>query len=323
MNNDLLQQVRSSCAAVAGRAASVRIITDSIPAYASRLPPAETSGPLPSPDPSCHYLGYGDDTTAFFLTLDAINFGSGYFPWLHKLNGLSGYFTVASHLHTHFQEHGPFSARQLSEITADDCMRLFRQDGGGTPVRELMKLFAVALNSLGAYLEEHFGGSFAGLVAAAENSAERLVNLLIRMPLFDDGAIYEGMQTRFFKRAQITAADLFLAFGGQGPGRFDDIDRLTIFADNLVPHVLRLDGILHYDEDLLARIERGDEIPAGSPEEIEMRACAVHACELLVNELRRTGRKVNAMLLDQYLWNRGQLPDYRKHPRHRTRTVFY
>ena len=52
------------------------------------------------------------------------------------------------------------------------------------------------------------------------------------MPFFDDRG--------FYKRAQIAANDLHLA----GVVDFADIDRLTIFADNLVPHVLRLDGVL-------------------------------------------------------------------------------
>jgi hypothetical protein len=87
--------------------------------------------------------------------------------------------------------------------------------------------------------------------------------------------------------------------------------------------VLRLDGVLGYDAELLSRIEREVEIAAGSQEEIEIRACAVHACELLVDELRRLGQNVNPMKLDQFLWNRGQLPEFKIHPRHRTRTVFY
>ena len=53
-----------------------------------------------------------------------------------------------------------------------------------------------------------------------------------RMPFFDD--------VGFWKRAQIVPNDLALA----GVAEFDDLDRLTIFADNLVPHVLRVDGVL-------------------------------------------------------------------------------
>ncbi|MCX5833911.1 MAG: hypothetical protein NTV99_05285, partial [Deltaproteobacteria bacterium] len=114
------------------------------------------------------------------------------------------------------------------------------------------------------------------------------------------------------------------AFGGDGWGRFDDLDRLTIFADNLVPHVLRVDKILAYDVHLASRIDREELIPAHSQEEIEIRACSVHAVELMVQALRESGENVTAMNLDYLLWNRGQEPYYKNiGPRHRTRTVFY
>jgi hypothetical protein len=98
---------------------------------------------------------------------------------------------------------------------------------------------------------------------------------------------------------------------------------LTIFADNLVPHVLRVDGILQYTDKLAARIDAGHLIPAGSPEEVEIRASALHAAELLVAALRSRGQPVSAMGLDYVLWNRGQQPYYKARPRHRTRTIFY
>ena len=119
----------------------------------------------------------------------------------------------------------------------------------------------------------------------------------------------------FYKRAQLTAADLSLARVGE----FNDLARLTIFADNLVPHVLRMDGVLRYDASLLERIDREELILAGSPEEQEIRACALHAVELL----RQHVDPVNSMQLDYILWNRGQARAYKARPRHRTRTVFY
>jgi len=71
----------------------------------------------------------------------------------------------------------------------------------------------------------------------------------------------------------IAAADLHRA----GVARFADLRALTMFADNLVPHVLRLDGVLAFDPDLVDRIDREELIAHGSPEEVEIRACAVHA----------------------------------------------
>ncbi|MCP4687549.1 MAG: hypothetical protein GY859_05825, partial [Desulfobacterales bacterium] len=98
---------------------------------------------------------------------------------------------------------------------------------------------------------------------------------------------------------------------------------LTIFADNLVPHVLRVDNVLLYDEALAAHIDAGALIPAGSPEEIEIRACALHAVELIKRELNASGGNATSSGLDYLLWNRGQRPYYKAIPRHRARTVFY
>jgi hypothetical protein len=236
---------------------------------------------------------------------------------------MSGYFTIASSLTDYFATYGPFSAHQLARLTAADCLRIFDQDPNNAPILELMQLFATALNDLGHYLLQRFEGSFVRLVECANASAERLVQLLTEMPFFNDVALYEGIRVPFYKRAQLTAADLWIAFAGQGPGKFEDLEQLTIFADNLVPHVLRMDGILQYENDLAQRIDCEELIPAGSAEEVEIRACAVHAVELLSMELRQRGQDVPPMKLDYLLWNRGQQPYYKAHPRHRTRTVYY
>jgi len=144
------------------------------------------------------------------------------------------------------------------------------------------------------------------------------------MPYFDDVAIWNGRAVPFMKRAQLTAADLGLAFAYEGWGRFDDLAELTIFADNLVPHVLRIDGVLSYDRHLLARIAAGEPLKAGSPEEIEIRAAALHAVELLKQHLHQAGHtQITSMALDYLLWNRGQAARYKAAPRHRARGVFY
>ena len=36
---------------------------------------------------------------------------------------------------------------------------------------------------------------------------------------------------KLYKRAQILIADLWACFEGQGPGMFNDIDSITMFAD--------------------------------------------------------------------------------------------
>ncbi len=317
----LLEQVRAGCKTVVERAAHIRINYDLIPSYAAALPDVKTI--QPEHDRASHYLGQGDDTAAFFLTLDSINFGSGYFPHLQKRPGMSGYFTVASCLNDRFKKKGPLSALELTRLTPEECAQIFEQDPDNKPIGELMRLFAKALNDLGWYLQQDFNGSFTELIEAAGASAERLMQLLIGMPYFYDVELYDAVEVSFYKRAQLAAADLSLAFEGQGLGRFDDLQNLTIFADNLVPHVLRVDKILLYTEALISRIDAEKLIPAGSAEEIEIRACALYAVELLKKALNVSGHKMTSMGLDFMLWNRGRQPQSKAIPRHRSRTVFY
>jgi hypothetical protein len=317
----LTEQVRTACNAVADLSTHVHINYDHLASYASLLPIEREQ--YPELDPQSHYLNRGDDTAAFFLILDTINFGSGYFPLLSKRPGMSGYFTVAHSLNDFYKNRGPLTAEDLTHLTIEDCTGIFAQDPANKAVAELMQLFTTALNDLGHYLLESFDGSYIALIEAAGSSAERLVQLLMKMPFFNDVALYDNLKVPFYKRAQLMAADLSIAFQGEGLGTFNDLYTLTIFADNLVPHVLRVDNVLFYEEVLSARIDAGELIPFGSAEEIEIRACAVHAVELLKEELNRIGYGVTSLDLDYLLWNRGQQPYYKARPRHRTRTVFY
>src|SRR4051812_29046536 len=203
MESGLLERVRVACEAVASRADHVRIDHRLVRSYAASLPLDTVA--LPVLEPTLHYLGHDDDTLAFVLTLDAINFGSGYFPLLRKRPGLSGYFTIAASLNDYFNEHGPLSAQRLARLTAEDCTKIFGQDLDNEPIRELMQHFATALNDLGRFLVDRFDGSFAGVVEAAGSSAERLVQLLVEMRYFNDVEPWNGLEVPFYKRAQLTA----------------------------------------------------------------------------------------------------------------------
>jgi hypothetical protein len=296
----LVDEIRAACAAVAGRARHVRIVEAAIERYARTLP----SESPPAPDLGGASL---EERAAFSLTLNAINFGSGWFPTLRKPPGLSGFRTVEAAL----RARGPWTAPELSALETPEVAATFGQD----PTHELMALFTLALRELGNRLTVEYFGRFLGLVRSAEGSAERLAETLARWPTWMDVSSHEGQRVPFYKRAQIAAADLHLA--GIAPA--SDLARLTLFADNLVPHVLRLDGVLEVDERIVRRIDEGLLLEHGSPEEVEIRACALQAVELLVAAHGDT----TATAVDNALWNRGALPRYKARPRHRARTTAY
>lgn len=296
---DLCAQVRRSCAELASEARWVRIDGDALERAADAW---SVGGPATEPqelDPEIHYVdGVAEDVAAYVIVLDAINFGSGWFPTLRKRPGLSGYSTIASALKDKFHKDGPWAAHELRAIDAASLARVLGQPQG----HQLMALYAEALRDLGSFLRARRP---IDLIDEAGRSAVRFAESLREMPYFEDAGLW--------KRAQITANDLALA----GLADFDDLDRLTIFADNLVPHVLRVDGILVYDEALAHHIDSAQLLEPGRQER-EIRACAVHACEQLAERLG-----VPPRVLDVWLWNRGQGPGYKSRPRHRTRTVYY
>jgi hypothetical protein len=321
---DVLDRVRTGAAAVAERSRHVRIVEARVPGYAAELVAnGVLDAALASGDP---WSVEGDDEesmVALVLALDTINFGSGWHPVVRKRPGCSGAVTMATNLRGWAAERERLRADDLVRFDAELAHEVFDQPHDGGPVDELMTLFAAALADLGRLVEGRFDGSFVALVASADGSAAALVELLRCMPSFEDVATYGDLEVPILKRAQIAVADLHRAFAGAGPGRFDDVDRLTAFADNLVPHVLRLDGVLEHSATLLARIDAGELLAPGSPEEVEIRAVGLHAVELVRRALADQGHLVPSWHLDQVLWTRGGGAAYKAAPRHRARSPFY
>lgn len=206
----------------------------------------------------------------------------------------------------------------------------------------------------------------------------------------------------FYKRAQILVADIWGAFGGQGPGALRGMDRLTMFADYRVPQQLRAMGILLYTPALAEKVPRRpavlgnaaaqqgaafeeaaglvqcpclapihavavllelgrlisaqclslptplnspsnpfpsprpfnaplhtpqvssqQEIPAGSEEEVEIRAATVQAVEMMHAALAPSHAGITRVALDWLLWTAGERNERALPPHHRTLTCYY
>jgi hypothetical protein len=324
----ILDEVRDRCAEVSAGAELVRVDHEAIAGYADRLAAEGHGRDVEPPDPWLAADGDPEWRAALVLALDAVNFGSGYNPVLTKRPAMSGAMSMATALREHAERtaadgQSALEAEALVALTAADAHQIFGQRCDDGPVDELMAHFAIALADLGRLVGERYDGRHLALVDDADHSAGRLLAILDELPYFHDVATWHDLEVPLYKRAQLTAADLSRAFEGQGPGRFDDLAQLTAFADNLVPHVLRVDGVLRYDPDLAATIDAGQLLESGSQAETEIRAAGIHAVELLCAELTATGRATTAQELDYVLWFRGGAPTYKAVPRHRARSVYY
>jgi hypothetical protein len=287
--------VRTSCAEVAAGARSVHLVERRLSSYAAELSPVATR------------TGTGEHP-AVVLARDVIEFGSGWHPVLEKPSGRSGSQAISDGFARHVAEHGPPTAAWLRSASASRCAELFGQPLDG-PAHELLERFAWAWRALGEDLDRRWGGEAWRLVDAADGSAVRLVDLLLEFGVhWDDWRWWRGRRISFHKRAQLAAADLGL---GQ-------VEQLTAFADNLVPHVLRLDGLLEWDEDLVRRVETGELLAQGEEPEVELRAVAVRAVDRLAH---LTG--ASPADLDVVLWERGHGARYKAVPRPRCRTTSY
>ncbi len=300
--------VREACAWVAARARSVELQESAIEEYVSGLPAHVEE---PEPDPATHLVeGDVETQAAFAICLDAINFGSGWWPTIRKRPGHSGYFTIAAGLTERFRGRGAWSATELTGLSAGEIAAVVGQE----PDHPLMADYAASLRDVGERVLSEHGGRFAAVVEAAQGSAPALAGLLADWKAFADVSSYEDRPVPFFKRAQLVPVDLERT----GVVELHDRHLLTAFADNLVPHVLRLDGILRLDPELERTIEAGDLLEHGSPEEVELRACTVHAVELLGAAVGLAPADV-----DYLLWTRGQGSRYKAIPRPRSRNTAY
>lgn len=310
--DDLPGRVRASCARVAGKARHVRIDDAALDGFAATL----AAEGLPDRVDDAQFASLGDHETdvAFAFVMNAVNFGSGWFPVVHKRDGMSGAVTMGANLRDAWLRDGPWSPHDLVALDVGAVARTFSQDVDG-PAADLMVLFTTALGDLGRLVLDRYDGAYTGLVDASQHSAARMAQLLTDMALYRDVATHDDAgAVAFYKRAQLTPAALANTVGTT----FGDLERLTIFADNLVPHVLRVEGVLVYDDALTTRIDAERLLPHGAPEEVEIRACGVTACERLAHALG-----ARPSLLDFVLWNRGQQPRYKAIPRHRTRCPYY
>jgi hypothetical protein len=209
----------------------------------------------------------------------------------------------------------------LSNISETDLKEIFR----GTPEIPFLKNRLEMLRDLGKMVIEKYSGLFGNIVLNSDCDVNKIVENLVRdLPsVFDDTENYHGHQVHLYKRVQIISSYLFeLSRKGTIPYKIFGKEGLTGLADYRAPQILRSLGIISYDKELEVLVDSKTEIPAGSDEEIEIRAFTLKAENMIADVLKERIPEINDALVHRILWFRCQKITIDK-PYHRTRTVWY
>ena len=310
---------------VAEKSRHARINHEALKKFSREL--AESGAPMPRWDAEHHSQGNDEETVAYLLVVDTINFcfwpppGTEKWEIAYRGKNYSGYYGLAVSLKKTLESGIPLID---ASFQATLTMKQLENMLAGTGVLQLMEERLRNLKELGRVLLEKYRGKASELIAVAGGSALKLATTLASgFSSFRDEATYQGHKVFFYKRAQLFAADLHGALSGKGLGSFSDMEELTAFADYKLPQVLRHVGALEYSPGLAERVDRMVYLNAGSEEEVEIRANTIWAVELICREMKRLGKEVSASQIDWLLWNLGQDHEFRAKPYHRTVTIFY
>jgi hypothetical protein len=235
------------------------------------------------------------------------------------------------------------SAERLAAWTSAESEQHFKLPAAAREtiaLVELNGLITSAMTSTGAALIQRGCRSLGDLALRAISSSAAsptpprvgdLVRALVEaVPAYSDSA---PNGVHLLKKAQLVTCHLYeLIAARDARFAFVDIDRLTVFADNVLPAMLRAAQCVRLAPELAARIDAGDELAIDSDEEVAVRATAVAACEAVIAACADISTResspveapaasmVTTRELDLLLWGvMGKAEGHRDAPRHMTK----
>jgi hypothetical protein len=212
----------------------------------------------------------------------------------------------------------------LENVTRADLEKIF----AGNIEIPMIEEKAEVLRGVGKVLVKEHDGHFYNFIASCPprlyDSGKGLVERLVaEFPRYNDVSEFEGHEVKFYKLAQLGFWGLYASLGRTGEFKLEDPQKLTAFADYIVPVALRLMRITSYSPELEHKIDSYELIPRNSREEIEIRAHAIYATALLreeINKLRPADMQIIIPQVDARLWSAYHTTFW---PHHLTETIMY
>ncbi len=176
----------------------------------------------------------------------------------------------------------PFlDGKYLAGITRAELDRVFE---GNIEMPMLDEKLEV-LHQVGKVLAEKYNGRFHVFVKSCspklyDNGNGLIDRLVTEFPRFNDVSMLDGHEIKFYKLAQLGIWMMYCDAASRRKFRLEDPQKMTAFADYIVPVALRLHGITSYSPRLEQAINTHQLIPRDFRWEIEIRAHCLYATAL-------------------------------------------
>ncbi len=214
--------------------------------------------------------------------------------------------------------------KYLAKVSRADLEKIFAGNIEMPMLDEKMAL----LNQAGAILAAKYDGRFYNFIQSCSpklyDGGKGLVErLVVEFPRFNDVSQYDGHEVKFYKLTQLGYWQIYSGLHGTGAFKMEDPQKMTAFADYIVPVGLRLMGMTSYSPQLERAINSYQLIPRDSPQEIEIRAHCLYATALLadeINNIRPADRQIIIPQVDARLWTHFHTTWW---PHHLTKTIMY
>ncbi|EPY50034.1 hypothetical protein SPOG_03503 [Schizosaccharomyces cryophilus OY26] len=321
MSSNILDEIKASTKELVDKCDWISISQSSLPSLIDAL-----QNTLQDPRPSKFPLNFKsiEDEVNFVALYGLVSFGSGFRNQLHEAIGRGAQETSLFLMLSIYisNETGIPDANYLTNIKEHDVQSWMNVPAiEEKPVQSLPGVFAVSsshlmelvkkmtfvFNSTGEILKKENFSSMGEFCLRYGNTKDPsiLVNALVStFPAFHDVEQVFGVEVYLLKKAQLTAYQLSLLF----PDRFGS-GGLCIFADNVIPTILCLYGVIEISKELRKKLE--NKVLLEKEEITVLRASSVVVCELISE-----ATKIPSPQLDQALWKLGKsTPELRNSPR--------
>lgn len=212
----------------------------------------------------------------------------------------------------------------LAQVSRPELERIFAGNIELPMLDEKMQVW----RQVGAVLAEKYNGRFHTFVKSCpprlyDNGAGIIDRMAKEFPRFKDVSPYDGATIKIYKLPQLGIWLAYSALVNKNQFPLEDVDKMTAFADYIVPVALRLLRIVSYSTELEHAINSYQMIPRDSRQEVEIRAHCIYATALLceeINVIRPKDQQIIIPQIDARLWTHYHTTWW---PHHLTKTIMY